>query len=113
MSLQTCCCLVSQLLLLLLLLLLLDSPYVQDRSAQNFCEGCGSYWSRLAFRSPRCLSDKRHRNRRRSRVTAPADLEPYRTAVRFWGQTSQIPSSLSQKRDCSPRRVKGLGFGLE
>ena len=28
------------------------------------------------------------------------------TAVPFWGQTSLIPSSLSPKRDCSPKRVK-------
>ena len=34
------------------------------------------------------------------------DLNPFRTAVPFWGQTSQIPSSLSPKRDCGPRRVK-------
>ena len=29
-------------------------------------------------------------------------LEPQ---SRFWGQTSQIPSSLSPKRDCGPKRV--------
>ena len=31
---------------------------------------------------------------------------PFSTAVPFWGQTIQIPSSLSPKRDCGPKRVK-------
>ena len=35
-----------------------------------------------------------------------ASVNPFRTAVPFWGQTSQIISNLSPKRDCSPRRVK-------
>ena len=30
---------------------------------------------------------------------------PFRAAVPFWGQTSQIRSSLPQKRDCGPKRV--------
>ena len=34
-------------------------------------------------------------------------LSPFRTAVPFWGQTTQIPSSISSKRDCGPKRVKG------
>ena len=33
-------------------------------------------------------------------------LIPFRTAVLFWGQTSQIISALSPKRDCSPKRVE-------
>ena len=33
-------------------------------------------------------------------------LNPLRTAVPFWGQTSQIIGSLSPKRDCGPIRVK-------
>ena len=33
-------------------------------------------------------------------------LDPFRTAVPFWGQNSQIPSSLSPERDCTPKRVK-------
>ena len=32
-------------------------------------------------------------------------LNPFRTAVPFWGQNSQILSNLSLKRDCSPKRV--------
>ena len=32
-------------------------------------------------------------------------VSPYRTAVSLWGQTSQFSSSLSPKRDCSPKRV--------
>ena len=34
------------------------------------------------------------------------NLNPFRTAVPFWGQTSQIPSSLSPKRDWGSKRVK-------
>ena len=30
---------------------------------------------------------------------------PFRTAVPFWGQTTQIPSNLSPKWDCSSKRV--------
>ena len=33
-------------------------------------------------------------------------FNPFRTAVPFWGQTSQISSKLSPKRDCSAKRVK-------
>ena len=39
-------------------------------------------------------------------------LERFRTAVPFWGQTTQIRGSLSPKRDCGPNRVlrsKGKG----
>ena len=32
-------------------------------------------------------------------------LNPFRTAVPFWGQTSQISSSLSLKRDCGSKGV--------
>ena len=54
-----------------------DSPYVQDWSAQNFVQGMRvSYWSRLAFRPPGVFLERRHQNTRRSRVAAPADLEP-------------------------------------
>ena len=35
------------------------------------------------------------------------EVIPSETAVPFWGQTSQIPSTLSPKRDCSPKRVYG------
>ena len=30
---------------------------------------------------------------------------PFRTAVPFWGQTTQFMSSLSPERDCGPQRV--------
>ena len=33
---------------------------------------------------------------------------PFRTAVPFWGQTTQISTSLPPKRDCGPKRVKGV-----
>ena len=46
----------------------------------NFCAGCGCYWSMLVFRPPGVFWGKRHHNTRRSRVTAPADLEPPQTA---------------------------------
>ena len=32
----------------------------------------------------------------------------FRTAVSFWGQTTQILSNLSPKRDCGPRRVSSF-----
>ena len=35
----------------------------------------------------------------------PKSYNPFRAAVPFRGQTSQIPTSLSLKRDCSPKRV--------
>ena len=38
--------------------------------------GCGAYWSRLAFRPPGGLLEKRNQNTRRSRAAAPAGLEP-------------------------------------
>ena len=31
---------------------------------------------------------------------------PFRTAAPVWGQISQIPSSLSPKRDCGPKGIK-------
>ena len=33
-------------------------------------------------------------------------LNPFRTAVSLWGQTTQISRSLSPKRDCGSKRVK-------
>ena len=33
-------------------------------------------------------------------------LNPLRTAVPFWGQTSQVPSSMSPKRDCGTKSVE-------
>ena len=33
-------------------------------------------------------------------------VNPFRTAVPFWGQPTQILSKLSPKRDCSSERVK-------
>ena len=35
-------------------------------------------------------------------ITIAVLLNPFRTAVPFWGQTSQVSSSLPSKRDCSP-----------
>ena len=35
-------------------------------------------------------------------------VNPLRTAVPFWGQTTQISSSLSPKRDCGPKGVNIL-----
>ena len=35
-----------------------------------------------------------------------------RTAVSFWGQTSQILTSLSPKRGCGPRRVEQYSVTL-
>ena len=34
------------------------------------------------------------------------DINPFRTAVPFWGQTTQILSSLSPKRGCGSKGVK-------
>ena len=39
--------------------------------------------------------------------TRSCNVNPFRTAVPFGGQTTQIPSSLSPKRDCSSKRDKG------
>ena len=33
-------------------------------------------------------------------------INPFRTAVPTWGHTSLIPSALSSKRDCGPKRAK-------
>ena len=33
-------------------------------------------------------------------------INPFRTAVPFWGQTCQISSGLSPKRDCGSKGVK-------
>ena len=35
-------------------------------------------------------------------------INPFRTAVPFWGQTTQFTSSLPPKRNCGPKRVKGI-----
>ena len=41
-----------------------------------------------------------------SRVPLPlCPINPFRTAVPFWGQTTKILSSLSPKRDCGSKRV--------
>ena len=47
-----------------------------------------------------------------SRKVVPRNalVNPFRTAVPFWGQTSQIISNMSPKRDCSLRRVAPLLF---
>ena len=37
-------------------------------------------------------------------------LNPFSTAVPFWGQTSQIRSNLSPKRDCGTKRVNDGGI---
>ena len=39
-------------------------------------------------------------------VVSAVIFNPFRTAVPFWGQTAQISSSLSPKRDCGPKWVK-------
>ena len=38
-------------------------------------------------------------------VATKRTINPFRTAVPFWGQTSQISSSLSPKRDCGSKGV--------
>ena len=35
---------------------------------------------------------------------------PFRTAVPFWGQTSQILSTFSPERDCGPKRVTAFSY---
>ena len=35
-------------------------------------------------------------------------INPFRTAVPFWGHTTQIVSDLSPKRDCGPLRVNSI-----
>ena len=37
------------------------------------------------------------------------DVNPFRTAVPFWGQTTQCLSSLSPKRDCGSKWVNCVG----
>ena len=37
---------------------------------------------------------------------SPHRMNPFRTAVPFWGQTTQISSSLSPKQDCGSEGVK-------
>ena len=39
-------------------------------------------------------------------------VNPFRTAVPFWGQPSQILSTLSPKRDCGSKRVKTMKHPL-
>ena len=41
------------------------------------------------------------------------ELNPFRTAVSFWGQSTQISSTLSPHRDCGSKRVKNDVFGVE
>ena len=56
----------------------LDSStyYVQERPAQNFVRGAGLIGQGGSFARPAFFFLKRHRNTRRSRVTAHADLDP-------------------------------------
>ena len=42
--------------------------------------------------------------RARKRYQVPVRTQPFRTAVPIWGLTIQSLSSLSPKRDCSPKR---------
>ena len=47
--------------------------------------------------------------------SCPLDLgyfNPFRTAVQFWGQTSQISSSFVPKRDCGSKGVKFNMYSL-
>ena len=37
-------------------------------------------------------------------------LHPFRTAAPLWGQTTQILSNMSPKRDCGSKRVKGANL---
>ena len=39
-------------------------------------------------------------------MTHVVGINPFRTAVPFWGQTTQTSSSLSPKRDCGSKGVK-------
>ena len=41
-------------------------------------------------------------------ILYPTAINPFRTAVPFWGQTSQIFSSLSPKRDCGFKGVNNI-----
>ena len=56
----------------------------------------------------------RHGGSMRTRPTvghgAARRVNPFRTVVSFWGRSTQILSSLSPKRDCSPKRVKRTRF---
>ena len=45
----------------------------------------------------------------RKRVTPSNPLNPFGTAVPFWGQTSLIPSDLSPKRDWGPKTFRNAG----
>ena len=45
-------------------------------------------------------------------VTMCASVNPFRTAVPFWGQTTQSSSSLSPKRDCGPKRVNSFLYDV-
>ena len=59
--------------------------------------------------------DRFRRKRAPENVRAPCAnilLDPVRTGVPFWGQTTLFPSDLSPKRDCSTKRieVKELGW---
>ena len=40
-----------------------------------------------------------------STVSDSTRVDPFRTAVPFWGQTTRISGSLSPKRDSGPKRV--------
>ena len=42
-----------------------------------------------------------------------SELNPFRTAVPFWGQTTQISSSVSPKRDSGSKRVKACSISYD
>ena len=54
------------------------SPYVQEHPAKKFAQDADFIGRGWPFGPPVFLGKKRHQNTRRSRVTAPADLEPPR-----------------------------------
>ena len=52
-----------------------------------------------------CASQKHQHTQQAANGTTPHSaslVNPFRTAVPLWGQTTQISSSLSPKRDCGP-----------
>ena len=77
----------------------------------------GKSWQReRAFRkyttchssTPALLSKKTERCTTIAPVREVNALDPFGAAVPFWGQTTQILSSLSPTRDCGPKRVEGI-----
>ena len=49
-----------------------------------------------------CFREYQPRNEFHAR---PGAVNPFRIAVPFWGQTTQISSRLSPERNCGPKRV--------